>query len=151
MMIIKSAGITQSSHHPVSWWQQVTQSGWSDSAWLFFYSPWGFSAAVQQSLREKGHTIFRTPHFDSVPEWIIGWKFRKWKIPSQPHRSVTGCPTMAQVGQVSHKFLHLKLSSGRLETWEIFLVPSIHQAATSCISLTHQEDSAQWDRKLMLL
>lgn len=151
MIIIKSAGITPSSHHPVSRWQQVTQPEWSDSARLFFYSPWGFLAAVQQSLRGKGDTISRTPHFESVLEWIPGWKFRKWKTPSQPHRAVIECPTMAQAGQVSHKFLHLKLSSGRMETWEIRLVPSIHQAATSCISLTHQEDSAQWASKLMLL
>lgn len=150
MIIIKSAGITQSSHHPESRRQQVTQPGWCDSAQLCFYSLWGFLTTVQQSLKEKGHTISRTPHFESVPEWIMGWKFRKWKIPNQPHTSITECPTMAQVGQVSHKFLHLKLSSGRMETWEIFLVPSIHQAATSCIRLTHQEDWAQWDSKLML-
>lgn len=64
IIIIKSAGSTQSSHHPVSRWQQVTQPGWSDSAQLFFYSPWGFLAAVQQFKREGTH------NFQNTTLWI---------------------------------------------------------------------------------
>lgn len=41
---------------------------------------------------------------------------------------------MAQVGQASHKFLYLKFSSGRMETWEIFQVPAISHAVKIYIS-----------------
>lgn len=66
IMVIKQAGATHSPHHPCEQVAACNSLGDLIQLGYFFYSPCGFSAAVQQCLREKGHTISRTLHFESV-------------------------------------------------------------------------------------